>query len=42
MAGDQSEGFSGETRGVISSGDDGNNPSLHTEPSGKDYWHEES
>jgi len=42
VTGDGSEGFSGETSGVISGGDDGNNPTQHTEPSGKDYWHEES
>ena len=41
-AGNQREGFSGETSGVVSGRDNRNHPTVHGKPSGKDNWHEES
>jgi hypothetical protein len=42
MAGDDGEGFSGETCGVISGRDYCDDPTVHGKPSGKHNWHEES
>jgi hypothetical protein len=42
MAGNQGEGFSRETSGVVSGRDNGDDPTVHGKPSGKDNWHEES
>jgi len=42
LTGDESERFSGETSSLISGRDDGDDPAVHSEPSGNNYWHEES